>query len=103
MVSTLKQPHGLTAPKPKQPAGEPMTLGNMRQLGVQNLIASCLNDACRHTALIDVSNYPADTEVPWFRSRVVCAKCGARNNKIDVRPNWKEQPVGESLTGKVWR
>jgi hypothetical protein len=27
----------------------PMTLGNMRELGVQNLIAFCLNDACRHT------------------------------------------------------
>lgn len=36
----------------------PMTLGNMRQLGAQNLIASCFNDACRHTALIDVSHYP---------------------------------------------
>ena len=23
-----------------------MTLGNMRELGVQNLITSCLNDAC---------------------------------------------------------
>ena len=79
-----------------------MTLGNMRELGVQNLIASCLNDACRHTALIDVSNYPADTEVPWFRSRVVCAKCGS-GNKIDVRPNWKEQPPKPSLTGKQWR
>jgi hypothetical protein len=45
-----------------------MTLGNMRELGVQRLIASCLNDACRHTALIDVSSYPAETEVPWERS-----------------------------------
>jgi hypothetical protein len=36
--------------------GPPMTLGNMRDLGVRNLIAYCLNDACRHTALIDVSN-----------------------------------------------
>jgi hypothetical protein len=26
--------------------------------------------------LIDVSGYPADTEVPSFCSRVVCAKCG---------------------------
>jgi NAD(P)-dependent dehydrogenase (short-subunit alcohol dehydrogenase family) len=78
-----------------------MTLGNMRQLGVQNLIASCLNDACRHVALIDVSRYPADTEVPWFSTRVVCAKCGGRGGKIDVRPNWKEQPAGASLTGKV--
>jgi hypothetical protein len=24
-----------------------MTLGNMRELGVQRLVASCLNDACR--------------------------------------------------------
>jgi hypothetical protein len=27
----------------------------MRELGVQRLIASCLNDACRHVALTDVS------------------------------------------------
>ena len=80
-----------------------MDLANMRQLGVQNLIASCLNDACRHAALIDVSSYPGETEVPWFRSRVVCAKCGGRGGKIDVRPNWKEQSTQASLTGKVFR
>jgi hypothetical protein len=89
--------------KPKRPPGPSMTLGNMRELGVQRLIASCLSDACRHTALIDVSSYPAETEVPSFRPRVVCAKCGSRGNKIDVRPNWKEQAPGESLTGKQWR
>ena len=84
-----------------------MTLGNMRELSVQNLIASCLNDACRHTALIDVSSCPAETEVPSFKSRVVCSKCGGHGNKIDVRPNWKEQPVLPTkpaiLTGKVWK
>ena len=78
---------------PKHPPGPPMTLGNMRELGVQHLIAFCLNDACRHQALIDVSSYPAETEVPWFKNRVKCGKCGGRGNKIDVRPNWKEQPV----------
>ena len=31
----------------KHPPGEPMTLGNMRRLGVQRLVAYCLNDACR--------------------------------------------------------
>ena len=77
----------------KHPAGPPMTLGNMRELGVHHLIAYCLNDACRHQALIDVSSYPADTEVPYSRNKVVCAKCGSRQNKIDVRPNWKEQPT----------
>jgi hypothetical protein len=56
-----------------------------------------------HTALIDLSSYPADTEVPSFRSRVVRAKCGSCGNKIGVRPNWKEQPSGPSLVGKEWR
>jgi hypothetical protein len=87
--------------KPKQPAGPPMTLANMRELGVQRLVAYCLNDACRHSALIDVSSYPGETEVPCFRPRVKCGKCGSKN--IDVRPNWKEQPPRESLTGKQFR
>jgi hypothetical protein len=39
-----------------------------------------------------VSSYPGDTEVPWFGGKVVCAKCGARGQRIDVRPNWKEAP-----------
>jgi hypothetical protein len=29
--------------EPKHPAGPPMTLGNMRELGVQRLIANCLS------------------------------------------------------------
>jgi hypothetical protein len=70
---------------PNHPPGPSMTLGNMRELGVQRLIASCLNDACRHMALIDVSNYPAETEVPSFRPRMKCGKCGGGN--IDARPN----------------
>ena len=86
------------ANKPKQPAGPPMTLANMRALGVQNLIASCLNDACRHEALIDVSSYPADTDVPSFGRRAKCGKCGGQ--RIDVRPNWKEQPPSEGLNRK---
>ena len=28
--------------KPKQPHGPPMMLGNIRELGVQRLIASCI-------------------------------------------------------------
>jgi hypothetical protein len=59
---------------------------------VHHLIAFCLHDACRHQALIDVSSYPGDVEVPWFGGKVVCAKCGARGKRVDARPNWKEQP-----------
>ena len=64
-------------------------------------MASCFNDACRHVALIYVSSYPAETEVPSFRPRMKCGKCGGRN--IDVRPNWKEQPAQPSLTGNQLR
>jgi hypothetical protein len=42
--------------KPTHPPGPTMTLGNMRELGVQRLVASWLNDACRHTALTDASS-----------------------------------------------
>jgi hypothetical protein len=38
--------------KKKQPPGEPMTLGNMRALGVQRLRADCLSPACLHESLI---------------------------------------------------
>jgi hypothetical protein len=55
-----------------------MTLGNMRALGVQWLLAYCLNPSCRHEGLIDMSKYPADAEVLSLASKVVCAKCGAR-------------------------
>lgn len=87
--------------KAKQPRGPPMTLGNMREMGVQRLLVSCLNSACRHDALLDVSSYPAETEIPTFRPRMKCGKCGGRN--VDVRPNWKEQPPSPSLTGKQWQ
>jgi hypothetical protein len=67
-----------------------MTLGNMRQQGIRNLIAFCHDDSCRHTALIDVSGYPDAIEVPEFGRRAKCQKCGGR--RVDVRPNWKEKP-----------
>jgi hypothetical protein len=53
-----------------------MDLANMREQGVRHLICYCLNDSCRHQALIDVSSYPGDTPVPWFGTKVKCGKCG---------------------------
>ena len=52
--------------KAKQPPGEPMTLGNMRKLGVQRLVACCLNPHCLHEGLIDVSKIADEIEVPSF-------------------------------------
>jgi hypothetical protein len=61
-----------------------MTLGNMREQGVNHLIAYCLNNACRHSALIDTSGYPDDIEVSSWRAK--CGKCGASGSMF--RPNW---------------
>jgi hypothetical protein len=78
-----------------------MTLDNMREMGVRGLAVYCLNHACRHQTVISADDYAGDIEVPSFPLRMKCSKCGGRN--VDVRPNWKEQPMGESLTGKQWR
>src|SRR6516162_6569880 len=77
-------------PNQRHPPGSPITLGNMRELGVRHLIGFCHNDACRHSALIDVSDCPDHVEVRWFQQRAKCAKCGGK--RVDVRPNWKEKP-----------
>jgi hypothetical protein len=89
------------APKPKQPPGEPMDLGNMRKLGVRSLDVMCLNPDCRHQVVMNVDRYPDYTLVESFSSKMICVKCGRTG--ADARPNWKEQPVQMSLTGKPWR
>jgi hypothetical protein len=78
------------APRQRQPHAPPMTLGNMRELGVPGLAVHCLNQARRNQAVISADDYADDIEIPSFRLRMKCGKCGGRN--VDVRPNWKEQP-----------
>jgi len=45
--------------KAKQPLGPPMTLGNMRQLGVHRLVAYCVRDACRSNLYRTVYSFAA--------------------------------------------
>ena len=71
-----------------------------REQGGHHLIASYLNDPCRHH--IDVSSYPDDVEVPSFQRRAKCGKCGAHGRRIDVRPNWKVRPLHVTTT-KNWK
>ena len=61
---------------PKHPAGPPMTLGNMRHPGVHRPVANCLNPACRHEGLIDVSSYADDVAVPYFVAKVCVRNAG---------------------------
>jgi hypothetical protein len=79
------------ASNPKHPPGPPMTLGNLRQLGVRGLVVACLNAQCHHEATIGADDYADEIEVASFAARMVCSKCGSE--RVDVRPNWKEMLI----------
>jgi hypothetical protein len=75
----------------RHPPGQPMTLGNLRQLGVRGLIVACFDPSCRHERALGVDDYADEVEVSSFAPRMVCSKCGG--NRVGVRPNWKEMKV----------
>jgi hypothetical protein len=74
---------------------EPMTLGNMRSNGVRSLAVSYWQ--CHHQAIVNANPWSDDVPVPSFGPRMVCTRCGIIS--VDARPNWKERPNRESLTG----
>ena len=89
--------------KPKQPDGLPMTPRQYARAG-RHAAYGVVPEWRLPTYRADKSlELPGRNGDPILQSRVDCAKCGSRGNKIDVRPNWKEQPTQSSLTGKQWR
>ncbi len=72
-----------------------MTLANMRQQGVRSLWVVC--ELCHHDAVLNVDRFADDVPVPAFGPRS-CGIIGAF-----ALPNWREQPVQETLTGKQWQ
>jgi hypothetical protein len=67
---------------------EPMTLGNMRENGTRSVEAEC--QTCKHTAIVNVDDWPAEVSVPDVGLRLRCSACGGKD--IDTRPNWAERP-----------
>jgi hypothetical protein len=45
--------------------------------------------------------WPDNMPVPAFGPRMVCTRCGLVG--ADARPNWRERPERESVTGTQWR
>jgi hypothetical protein len=52
-------------------------------------------------AILSADAWPDQLPVPTFGPRMVRIRCGIIG--ADARPNWKEQPARESLTGVQWR
>jgi hypothetical protein len=72
-------------PRAKQRADLSMTLASMRELGTHELHVSCLNPGCGHEITFSTDDYTGDTELSWFRARMICAKCGS--SRLDVQPS----------------
>jgi hypothetical protein len=68
--------------------GPPMDLANMRKNGVRSIEARCLD--CDHRAVVNLDDQPEHLAVKSFERRMRCTKC--HGHRIDVRPNWSEQP-----------
>ena len=68
------------------PLGPPMTLGNMRSLGVRSLAVTC--ELCHHDAVLSAERWGDAVLVREFRRRMVCTVCGIIG--ADARPNWRE-------------
>lgn len=64
----------------------PMTLGNMRSLGVRSLDVTC--DLCHHEVILPADGWPDAVLVRAFGPRMVCTRC--RIIGTDARPYWRE-------------
>ncbi len=76
-----------------------MTLANMRANGARSLAIRC--ELCHHEAVLNVDAFGDDVPVPTFGPRMVCTSCGIIG--AGARPNWRERPERESLTGVQWQ
>jgi hypothetical protein len=68
----------------REKPGPPMTLANMRQNGVNAVIATC--QTCGHKADVNVNALAATIIVPEIGGRLRCSQCGGK--RIDTRPAW---------------
>jgi len=81
--------HESIMPSRRTPPGPPMTLFNMRELGVRSLAVSC--NLCHHKAVLSADDWPDTVLVRAFGPRMVCTSCGIIG--ADARPNWRDMPA----------
>ena len=89
-------------PRRERYRGPPTTLGDIREHGVRRLLVYCTRGLyCYHSAIIHADRWPDQTVLLDLNPRLVCTKCGIIGGQI--RPNWGDRVLGESLTGAQWQ
>ena len=74
---------------------EPMSLGNMRALGLTRVLVWCVAEGCGYEKAVAVSEWPDAAYVPDVGRRLKCPKCGA--TELDRRPDWAERKAEERM------
>jgi hypothetical protein len=70
-IPRSRRPSNDMSTRPRSPAGDPMTLGNMRANGVRSLDVCCW--LCHHRTFMSADPWPDHVPVPAFGPRMVCA------------------------------
>ena len=79
-------------PPPPFRLSRPMTLGNMRELGVRSLAVTC--EMCHHEVVLPADLWSDAVLVRAFAPRMVCIVCGIVG--ADARPNWREMGASDN-------
>ena len=69
-----------------------MTVGSMRENGIRTIYVECL--ACDREDTLNADALPSHVPVPDIAmesKKLCCPACGARGEKLYVRPNWSER------------
>jgi len=65
-----------------------MTLTNMREQEIRDVLAYCEATRCYHSAAVNVDHLPDDLPVPDVALRLVCSQF--RSRRIKTIPNWSQ-------------
>lgn len=64
-----------------------ITFGEMRAMGVRDVLIYCSDHRCSHNTKMSADQWPDDLRLSDIEDRFVCAKCGGRRG-ADVRPDF---------------
>lgn len=63
-----------------------ITLGEMRAMGVRDLLVYCADYRCAHAVRVSADQWPDHIRLSDLEPLFVCQACSRRG--VDIRPDW---------------